>query len=125
MARERMKRGARGQSAKRADAPEVPPSQPPAVVAGQARSARIRVPSTDAPGKAVRATLATPHVGRAAELALFRDWLAAASSGDGGVHLVAGPSGIGKTRLVTAVAADAQRHGWQVGVGRAYAVETG
>jgi DNA-binding CsgD family transcriptional regulator/tetratricopeptide (TPR) repeat protein len=66
-----------------------------------------------------------PHVGRAAELTHFRDWLATVATGKGGVQLVAGASGIGKTRLVNAVVASAEKAGWQTGVGRVYAVESG
>ncbi len=98
----------------------------PVAAAGMARAARIRVAGTwDAPAKTARATLTMPHVGRSGELAYFRDWLASAAKGNGSVQLVAGPSGTGKTRLVTTVAAAAERAGWQVGVGRVYTVETG
>ncbi|MEK7401207.1 MAG: protein kinase [Gemmatimonadota bacterium] len=98
----------------------------PTAVAGHARAARIRVAGLgDAPSKPSRASLVTPHVGRSAELAVLREWLASAASGSGGMQFVAGASGIGKTRLVTTVASVAEKGGWQVGVGRVYAVETG
>jgi DNA-binding CsgD family transcriptional regulator/tetratricopeptide (TPR) repeat protein/tRNA A-37 threonylcarbamoyl transferase component Bud32 len=98
----------------------------PVAAAGQARAARIRVQGIwDAPSKQARSTLSIPHVGRSGELGVFRDWLASAAKGNGGVQLVAGTSGIGKTRLVSTVAAAAERDGWQVGTGRVYAVETG
>ena len=41
-----------------------------------------------------------PFVGRGAELDLLRERLASAAAGRGGVLLVSGPAGIGKTRLV-------------------------
>ena len=67
-----------------------------------------------------------PHVGRSAELTHFRDWLASVAGGRGGVQLVAGASGIGKTRLVNTVVANVERAGgWQCGAGRVYAVESG
>jgi ATP/maltotriose-dependent transcriptional regulator MalT len=43
---------------------------------------------------------ATPFVGRGAELALLRRRIDAARAGTGGLVLVAGPAGIGKTRTV-------------------------
>jgi DNA-binding CsgD family transcriptional regulator len=98
----------------------------PVTVAGPARAARIRVDGiADPPVKPQRATFATPHIGRTTELAVLREWLADAAAGNGGMQFVAGASGIGKTRLVTAIAAAAAKNGWQVGVGRVYAVETG
>jgi DNA-binding CsgD family transcriptional regulator/tetratricopeptide (TPR) repeat protein len=98
----------------------------PVALAGAARAARIRVAGNwDVPVKPSRATLTTPHVGRSGELAIFRDWLASAANGNGGVQIVAGAPGIGKTRLVTTVAAAAERTGWQAGIGRVYAMETG
>ena len=53
--------------------------------------ARIRVAGNwDAPARASRTTFTTPHVGRSAELAVFRDWLAGAAKGNGGMQIVAG-----------------------------------
>lgn len=66
-----------------------------------------------------------PHVGRASELALLGDWLTDVAAGHGGVHMVAGQSGIGKTRLVKALADRAQRDKWSVSIGRVYSVESG
>lgn len=66
-----------------------------------------------------------PHVGRGAEMTLLHDWLADVSSGHGSVQIIAGQSGIGKTRLATALSERAQRDGWQVATGRVYAVESG
>ena len=90
------------------------------------KAARIRVSGvTEPPVKLSRFTLATPHVGRSAELAVMRDWLAVVAAGTGGMQFVAGASGIGKTRLVNTVAAAAERSGYQCCVGRVYAMETG
>ncbi|HYC50931.1 MAG TPA: AAA family ATPase, partial [Gemmatimonadaceae bacterium] len=66
-----------------------------------------------------------PLVGRATELSLLGDWLADVASGQGGVQLVAGPSGIGKTRLIKAIVERAERDRWSVSVGRVYSVESG
>jgi len=66
-----------------------------------------------------------PHVGRATELALLGDWLTDVAAGHGGVHIIAGQSGIGKTRLAKAVAERAERDRWAVSVGRVYSVESG
>jgi DNA-binding NarL/FixJ family response regulator len=66
-----------------------------------------------------------PHVGRSAELAMLGDWLSDVSAGRGGVHIIAGQSGIGKTRLAKALAERAERDRWAVSIGRVYSVESG
>jgi len=66
-----------------------------------------------------------PLVGRDAEFAALGAWLDAAAAGHGGTTLLAGVGGVGKTRLVGALAERAARKGWTVTVGRAYPVETG
>lgn len=66
-----------------------------------------------------------PHVGRQAELSLLSDWLTEVAGGQGSVQIIAGPSGIGKTRLAKVVADRAERDRWLVTVGRVYAVESG
>ena len=66
-----------------------------------------------------------PHVGRSAELGLLVDWTRVVAAGQGGVQIVAGQSGIGKTLLVKTLADRAQREKWTVAVGRVYAVESG
>lgn len=68
---------------------------------------------------------ALPHVGRGAELSLLGDWLTDVSGANGGVHMIAGPSGIGKTRLAKAIAERAEHDRWSVAIGRVYSVETG
>ena len=55
--------------------------------------------------------MTTPFVGRAGELAALTADLDAAVGGHGGVVLVAGEPGIGKTRLVEELAARANVRG--------------
>jgi DNA-binding CsgD family transcriptional regulator/tetratricopeptide (TPR) repeat protein len=66
-----------------------------------------------------------PHVGRASEIALLSDWLGDVAEGHGGLHLIAGQSGIGKTRLAKTIADRAEREKWAVCIGRVYSVESG
>lgn len=66
-----------------------------------------------------------PHVGRATEIALLSDWLGDVAEGHGGLHLIAGQSGIGKTRLAKAIAERSERDKWAVCTGRVYSVESG
>ena len=66
-----------------------------------------------------------PLVGRDTELATLGAWLDETAAGRGGTTLLAGVGGVGKTRLVAAVAERAKRQGWTVSIGRAYPVETG
>jgi class 3 adenylate cyclase/tetratricopeptide (TPR) repeat protein len=62
----------------------------------------------------------TPCVGRDAELARLSRRLAEAAAGRGGVVLVAGEPGIGKTRLVEELAERARRDGATVAWGRCF-----
>ncbi|HEV8634284.1 MAG TPA: AAA family ATPase [Chloroflexota bacterium] len=64
-----------------------------------------------------------PFVGRQQELTRLARRLVLAGQGDGGVVLVAGEPGIGKTRLVAELAHQAGADGWLVLVGRAYDAE--
>ena len=68
---------------------------------------------------------ALPLVGRTSELSLLGDWLSDVSTGQGSVQLIAGQSGIGKTRLAKALSERGERDGWTVTLGRVYAVESG
>ena len=66
-----------------------------------------------------------PLIGRTAEMAAVEASLGQTVAGRGAAVLIEGAGGVGKTRLVTAVAEDAARRGWQVLRGRAYAAEKG
>ena len=66
-----------------------------------------------------------PHVGRAPEIALLSDWLSDVANNQGGLHLIAGQSGIGKTRLAKTIADRAERDKWAVCIGRVFSVESG
>lgn len=67
----------------------------------------------------VERTRATLFVGRQRELTMLDECLAAAARGEGGVALVAGEPGIGKTRLLAELAERARADGWTVLTGRA------
>ena len=66
----------------------------------------------------------SPHrvqlIGRSRELGLLRERLARLSDGQGGLVLVAGEAGIGKTSLVEALAAEARARGLGVAWGAAW-----
>jgi DNA-binding CsgD family transcriptional regulator/tetratricopeptide (TPR) repeat protein len=64
-----------------------------------------------------------PFVGRDEELAGLAERLAGARQGAGGIVLIAGEPGIGKTRLVSELAERARATGWRVLTGRAYQAE--
>ena len=69
--------------------------------------------------------LSSPLVGRGDELNALGAALTDADSGHGRTLLVVGESGVGKTRLATALADRAAARGFTVAIGRAYPVETG
>jgi predicted ATPase len=64
--------------------------------------------------------VATPFVGREAELAALTADLEAALAGRGGMVLLAGEPGIGKTRLAEELAAQARARGALVLWGRCW-----
>jgi len=68
---------------------------------------------------------ALPLVGRQREMATLGRLLTNAGRGDSATVFIAGEGGVGKTRLVEGIVAEAARHGWMVAIGRAYPVETG
>jgi DNA-binding CsgD family transcriptional regulator/tetratricopeptide (TPR) repeat protein len=76
-------------------------------------------------GRAVRSGGPSRLVGRAAELSLITSTLANARKGAGQTLIISGEGGVGKTRLLTAGIERARKDGWNVVLGRAYAVETG
>src|SRR6202048_4566361 len=59
-------------------------------------------------------------VGRERELAVLREHLAAALAGQGGLVLIGGEAGIGKTALAETICREATRQGASVLVGRCY-----
>jgi DNA-binding CsgD family transcriptional regulator len=65
----------------------------------------------------------TPFIGRERELASLAEQLRAASLGEGGVVLITGEPGIGKSRLLYEFAERARGDGWLVLSGRAYDTE--
>ena len=66
-----------------------------------------------------------PFVGREAELRRLRQVATRARTGTGAVVLVAGESGVGKTRLVETLVNETRAQGWAHAAGQAYAVERG
>jgi DNA-binding NarL/FixJ family response regulator len=62
----------------------------------------------------------SPFIGREHELAFLTERLGAAQRGEGGVVLVGGEPGVGKTRFVMQVALRAKTEGWRVLIGSAY-----
>jgi predicted ATPase/DNA-binding SARP family transcriptional activator len=71
-----------------------------------------------APPPALHGLSHLPFIGRTAERAALLEALQAAGRGHGGLALVEGPAGVGKTRLVEELVADARWRGFQVGLGR-------
>lgn len=65
-----------------------------------------------------------PLTGRRAELDALRLTLDQAFEGKGQTIFLSGDSGVGKTRLVNALGTEAVAHGFSVGIGRAFAVES-
>jgi predicted ATPase/class 3 adenylate cyclase len=65
----------------------------------------------------------TPYVGRSEERALLRQAVDRALGGVGGVALIAGEAGLGKTRLVDEIAVEARARGMFVVRGQCYDME--
>ena len=65
------------------------------------------------------AIVEAPLVGRSAEQAVLNNALDSGSAGRGGLVLVVGEAGIGKSRLAAAAAAEGEARGWPVLHGRA------
>ncbi|HUF66851.1 MAG TPA: AAA family ATPase [Gemmatimonadaceae bacterium] len=66
-----------------------------------------------------------PLIGRTAELTRFGTLLSDVAAGPGKTTILFGEGGVGKTRLLGAVATRARKRGFTVALGRAYPVETG
>jgi ATP/maltotriose-dependent transcriptional regulator MalT len=75
------------------------------------------------PQTASRPWQQTPFVGRAQELRRLEERLAAAEAGAGGVVLISGEPGVGKSRLMAELSQQARSRGWLVLSGRAYDTE--
>src|SRR6266516_2142263 len=95
------------QTSEAASRPGAPPSVPSPPVGSGSRPGGGR-------GGGDTAARAEPWVGRDAELAALEQGLADAAAGAGGVALVAGEPGIGKTRLAEVLAGRAARSGVRV-----------
>jgi predicted ATPase len=64
-------------------------------------------------------------VGRERETTLVRQLLSEAEIGRGGMLVVSGDGGVGKSRLLREACEEAERNGWRCLVGRAFPVEAG
>jgi ATP/maltotriose-dependent transcriptional regulator MalT len=64
-----------------------------------------------------------PFVGRERELSALLERLASAERGEGGVVLISGEPGVGKSRLLAEISSRARADGWRVLAGRAYDAE--
>ncbi|MFL6181788.1 MAG: ATP-binding protein [Actinomycetes bacterium] len=76
--------------------------------------------SLTVPARPITTRGRVPLVGRENELATLRNKWAQTLRGDGGLHLVVGEPGIGKTRLVSEVASALERNGEIVARARCY-----
>jgi class 3 adenylate cyclase/tetratricopeptide (TPR) repeat protein len=85
----------------------------------EVRSSEDRTRSASPAGFAER----TPFVGREAELADLRRLLDDALAGHGGIALIGGEPGLGKTRLAEEILAEASRRGFLALTGRCYEME--
>ena len=70
-------------------------------------------------------TTRPPLIGRQREIAALTSALDGAAKGRGSVHILAGESGIGKTRLTEAVLDRAVEKGFLTIIGRSFPVESG
>jgi DNA-binding SARP family transcriptional activator len=101
----------------------LPPTTTSAELAAQIRAERaINKPAqADGADRFVR----PPFVGRVAERARLLERLEQARAGRGGLVLVLGEAGIGKSRLLAELEAAAAWRGWKVGTGNADETRTG
>jgi DNA-binding SARP family transcriptional activator/class 3 adenylate cyclase len=98
-----------------------PPPAAPILVGDGRRSSEIATGVTvSGPGAGSSQAERTPFVGRAAERAVLAGALERARAGSGGMVLIGGEPGIGKTRLAEEVAADAAAACMNVLVGHCY-----
>ncbi|MBD5635760.1 MAG: ATP-binding protein, partial [Candidatus Eremiobacteraeota bacterium] len=66
----------------------------------------------------VRPVLCAPFVGRREELAYLHERRLAAASSHGGLVLIAGEAGVGKSRLIREFCASLSRTRWRIGYGQ-------
>lgn len=81
------------------------------------------VPGGDASGGVLADQERTPYVGRVTERERLQAMVERAAEGRGGLVLVSGEAGVGKTRIVQEVAATAERRGMTVLVGHCIDME--
>jgi tetratricopeptide (TPR) repeat protein len=86
-------------------------------------TARTAASARQQPAAAPLARHASGFIGRREELARLTRQLADATTGPGGVAMVIGQAGVGKSRLLDEFASEARRHGARVLVGRAHESE--
>ncbi len=89
------------------------------IVAALEEAGSPHLPVAAPPPPLLRDLAHLPFVGRSEERAALLDRLQAAGQGRGGMALVEGNAGVGKTRLVAEIVADARWRGFQVGLGKA------
>ena len=89
----------------------VPPSEPTWKLAEHIRTGATR-PAGQGSGRPIKARAQTmPMIGRRAQLDMLREAWAGATNGHGGLAVVHGEAGIGKTRLVTELGQHVRRGG--------------
>jgi class 3 adenylate cyclase/tetratricopeptide (TPR) repeat protein len=84
----------------------------------------VPVPDDDAEHAELADNAPTPYIGREAEREQLRTMLEAAVGGRGGMALIGGPAGLGKTRLARETAAIAERLGMSVLTGNCVDMES-
>src|SRR5262245_28704295 len=95
-----------------------PSNAPPAALGGA--DPRTLTRSTGASGRIDLPAGDTPMFGREAELAQLRALLDQAAEGRGHLGVIIGEAGMGKTRLLAALASEAQERGCRVLIGRCH-----
>jgi class 3 adenylate cyclase/tetratricopeptide (TPR) repeat protein len=84
----------------------------------------VPLPADDEAESGLADTAPTPYIGRAAERETLRTMLESANDGRGGIVLIGGPPGQGKSRLTREAAAMAQRLGMAVYTGNCLDMES-
>jgi DNA-binding SARP family transcriptional activator/predicted ATPase len=89
------------------------------IVTGLEEAESPHLPAAAPPPPMLRDLTHLPFVGRGEERVALLDRLQATVQGHGGMALVEGDAGVGKSRLVEEIIADARWRGFQVGLGKA------